>query len=486
MPKISIATKPSADSTLVIGVSSAGDELNFTSERGSALGKQAKILGISGEPDTFTKILDPSSPQRVLAVTGIANPGDSSSLRNAAAVATRQLSSASVISFDFATDNPEDIEAIAEGALLGVYTYSEYKSTPAKKPTLTKIEIITRAKKVDFTRAVISAEAISLVKNLVNTPPNELYPETFVSAATTATKGLPLKITTWDEKALAKDGFGGILGVGKGSSRPPRLMKISYSPAKSKQHLALVGKGITFDSGGLSLKSGPGMIGMKYDMTGAATALAVIIAAAKLASPIKITAWLALAENMPSGTAIRPNDVLTIRGGKTVEVLNTDAEGRLVLADALSAASEEHPDLMVDIATLTGAASTALGLRYTGAMGNSASISHLMELSATTGEQFWHMPLPEELRGYLKSDVADYANIKAGNTAAGMLIGATFLQQFVGKSSKDAGAGLIPWIHLDIANTANNSGSAYGCVGVGPTGVATRTLIKLSESLPNK
>jgi leucyl aminopeptidase len=224
------------------------------------------------------------------------------------------------------------------------------------------------------------------------------------------------------------------------------------------------------------------MIGMKYDMTGAASTLAIIRAAAQLGLTVKITAWLCLAENMPSSTAIRPNDVLTIRGGKTVEVLNTDAEGRLVLADGLTAASEEHPDLIIDMATLTGAATTALGTRYTGAMGDAQIISQLMELGTAAGEQFWHMPLPEELRTYLNSDVADIANVKPGNTAAGMLVGATFLKDFIGTTSDDDDAPRIPWVHLDIANTANNSGSPYGVTGAGPTGVAVRTLLNLAES----
>jgi leucyl aminopeptidase len=210
--------------------------------------------------------------------------------------------------------------------------------------------------------------------------------------------------------------------------------------------------------------------------------LAIIRAAAELKLNVNITAWLCLAENMPSSTATRPNDVLTIHGGKTVEVLNTDAEGRLVLADGLVAASEEHPDLIIDIATLTGAATTALGTRYTGVMGDAATISHLVELGHAAGENFWHMPLPDELRAYLNSDVADIANVKPGNTAAGMLVGATFLKDFVGKTSNKPDAPQIPWVHLDIANTANNAGGAYGYTGSGPTGVAVRTLIDLAES----
>lgn len=485
MPQISTVTKASSESVLVIGAFAEKKSVGFTSTAAPAvLQHQASALGITGEADTFTRLIDPANPKRVIAIVGLGT-GEltATHLRNAAAVASRRLGNISRIAFDFDVNRPELIDAVIEGALLGIYSFTKYKKAPAKETKLTHIDVVTSLKaKRDLEASTIAAQAVSLVKDLVNTPPNDLYPASFVTEATTAIKGLPIKAQVWDEKALAKDGFGGILGVGKGSSRPPRLMKLVYSPKGAQRHLALVGKGITFDTGGLSLKSGAGMIGMKYDMTGAATALAVICAAAQLSLKVKITAWLCLAENMPSSTATRPNDVLTIRNGKTVEVLNTDAEGRLVLADGLSAASEENPDLIVDIATLTGAATTALGTRYTGVMGDAQSISHLVELGQSVGETFWHMPLPEELKGYITSDVADYANIKAGNTAAGMLIGATFLQQFVGKTSKKEDAPHIPWVHLDIANTANNAGAAYGSVGAGPTGVAVRTLIKLSES----
>jgi leucyl aminopeptidase len=214
-------------------------------------------------------------------------------------------------------------------------------------------------------------------------------------------------------------------------------------------------------------------------MTGAASALGVIRAVSHLALPIRLTAWLCLAENMPSGRATRPNDILTIRGGKTVEVLNTDAEGRLVLADGLVAASEEQPDLIIDIATLTGAATTALGTRTVGVMGNTTEISHLVEVAGTSGETFWHMPLPSELRPLLNSDVADIANVKPGNTAGGMLIAACFLRDFVGNKHPhgDEEPQPLEWIHLDIAGTANNSAGAYGFTGAGPTGVSVRALI---------
>ena len=288
-------------------------------------------------------------------------------------------------------------------------------------------------------------------------------------------------MTVLSHDDLTKGGFGGILGVGQGSTRGPRLVKVEYAPAEGAstlRHLALVGKGITFDSGGLSLKPPASMVGMKYDMTGAATVLAVAIAAARLGLPVRVTAWLCIAENLPSGSAIRPNDVLTIRGGKTVEVLNTDAEGRLVLADGLAAASEEHPDAIIDVATLTGAARVALGDRYVGTMGDEKLVGELVDVAKQVGETLWPMPLPAELRQLLNSEVADIANVKIGSTAAGMLIAGVFLQEFVGKSEDGS---RLPWAHLDIAGPANNDGAGYGYTGKGPTAVAVRPLLALAE-----
>jgi len=216
------------------------------------------------------------------------------------------------------------------------------------------------------------------------------------------------------------------------------------------------------------------MLGMKYDMTGAATVLAAVRAIATLGLPVAVTAWMCIAENMPSGSAIRPNDVLRMYDGSTVEVTNTDAEGRLVLADGLVAAEKEKPDLIIDVATLTGAASVALGTRYAGVMGDVAAVNELVESASEAGEHFWPMPLPQELKAVLKSDIADLVNAKVGNTAGGMLLGATFLREFV-KST--------PWAHIDIASCANNAGAAYGFTGPGPTGAAVRAIIRQAERL---
>jgi leucyl aminopeptidase len=272
--------------------------------------------------------------------------------------------------------------------------------------------------------------------------------------------------------------------VGKGSARPPRLVRLDYAPDGARGHVALVGKGITFDSGGLSIKPAAAMEEMKSDMAGAAAVLATVVAAARLGVPVRVSGWLALAENMPSGTAQRPSDVLTIRGGRTVEVLNTDAEGRLVMADAIVAACETGPDLVVDVATLTGAQVVALGRRVSAVMANDDALrERLVRLAGEAGELLWPMPLPPELRASLDSPVADIANI--GERFGGMLVAGIFLSEFVG-TRPGTGAGdekTIPWAHLDIAGPAFNGKDAHGYTPKGGTGVMVRTLVRLLEDV---
>jgi leucyl aminopeptidase len=309
------------------------------------------------------------------------------------------------------------------------------------------------------------------VRDLVNAAPNELYPAAFAELARAAVKGTGAKVTVLDEKALAAGGYGGLLGVGQGSARGPRLVKVAWTPSRPAAKVALVGKGITFDSGGISIKPAAGMEAMKSDMAGAAAVLQTVVAAARLELPVAVTGWLCLAENMPSGTAMRPSDVITIRGGKTVEVLNTDAEGRLVMADGLVAAVEENPDVVLDIATLTGAQVVALGNRVSAVMGTDDVRAEVLAAAEAAGEQFWPMPLPEELLSGLKSKVADLANI--GERAGGMLTAGVFLREFVGAT---------PWGHLDVAGPAFNEKSAHGYTPVGGTGVGVRTLLALLES----
>lgn len=476
-----IGTRPSSDGNVdLVGL----DDPAF-----AGVPETLRRLGHTGAVDETARIPAPDgiAATSVLAIgLGRAEPS-AETLRSAAGTAARALPTASRIAYALPAPSAAETRAVLEGAAMGAYRYTAYRTGEVGPATS---EIVAAASHEDAGAAAVAAgviaDAVVLVRDLVNTPPNDLYPASFVARARTAAEGLPLELEERDEQALAAGGFGGILGVGQGSSRPPRLLAVRYRPSDEAPHLALVGKGITFDSGGLSLKPAAAMVGMKYDMTGAATTLAAVIAAARLGLPTRVTAWLCLAENLPSSTAMRPNDVLTIRGGTTVEVLNTDAEGRLVMADGLAAASEERPDAIVDVATLTGAARVALGERYAGLMGDDALVEEVRAAAADSGELVWPMPLPAELRPLLKSDVADIANAKPGSTAAGMLLAGVFLREFVGRTSDEPDAPRIPWAHLDIAGPANNPGSPYGYTPKGPSGVMVRLLVRLAERLAAK
>jgi leucyl aminopeptidase len=472
---------------LVIGVSKTNDGPRLLSDDPALapLQDQLELIGVTGGVDELRRLPSSTGAARSIALVGLGSTVTPDDLRYAAGTAARQLRGIDSLVIALPTTSPDDLLAVLEGASIGAYGYTEYrvsslKSTKAPAGTIIVASTVSDSDSL-VERASTTALAVHTVRDLVNAPPSHMYPETLAQASVALAEGLPIDVEVLAEEELAAGGFGGILGVGLGSSRGPRLVKVSYSPAGAERHLALVGKGITFDSGGLSLKPPASMIGMKYDMTGAATALAVTLAAAKLGLPVRITAWLCIAENMPSGTAARPNDVLTMRGGKTVEVLNTDAEGRLVLADGIVAAGEENPDAIIDIATLTGAQVVALGNRYVGAMGDDTLIGQIVATATRVGETLWPMPLPAYLRPLLNSDVADIANIKPGNVASGMLIAGVFLQDFVGSTGEGDDAHTIPWAHLDIAGPAENAGGGYGYTPHGPTGVTVRTLLALAE-----
>jgi leucyl aminopeptidase len=315
---------------------------------------------------------------------------------------------------------------------------------------------------------------VALVRDLVNTPPNALPPAALAEAGKAAVAGLPVKVRIWDEAALRREGCGGILAVGQGSTNPPRLLRLEYAPAGASRHLALVGKGITFDTGGISIKPAASMDEMKADMAGAAAVIGAVKAIAELGIPIRVTGWVPTAENMPSGTAQRPGDVITMYGGKTVEVLNTDAEGRLILADALGLAAEEQPDLVIDVATLTGAQRIALGARTAGVMANDDDARTAVCAAAErAGEQMWPMPLPDDLRPALDSATADIANI--GDRLGGMLSAGVFLREFVPADQ--------PWVHIDIAGPAFNEKGAYGYTPKGGTGAAVRTFVQVAAEM---
>ncbi|MBC3762363.1 leucyl aminopeptidase [Quadrisphaera oryzae] len=447
-------------------------------------------LGVSGKADEVVRLPAGESVRAgvvVLTGTGPLPGGEvtAEQLRRAAGAATRSLAGVGSAALALPADDVESAAAVAEGALLGAYAYRAQRARTAEgsKAPVASLELLTPLARdkglgARLRRAAVLADAVYSVRDLVNAPPNELYPETFAAFARDAVKGTGAGITVLDEESLAAGGYGGILGVGQGSERPPRLVRVEHAPRRPTAHLALVGKGITFDSGGLSLKPPTGMVTMKCDMAGAAAVLAAVVAAARLDLPVRVTGWLALAENMPSGTAQRPSDVLTTYGGRTVEVLNTDAEGRLVMADALVAAGEEQPDALVDVATLTGAQVVALGSRVSAVMGDDALRASVLAAAERAGEQFWPMPLPEELRASLDSPVADIANI--GDRNGGMLVAGLFLREFV---PDGADGERIPWAHLDIAGPAFNEHGPHGYTGKGGTGHAVRTLVALAEDL---
>lgn len=486
-PRLTVASTPAAETTapvvLLAAIADREGPSLVASPGFEHVEAQLLAVGFTGRADELVR-LPGTAPGGSIAVIGLAAARTPDDLRYAVGSAVRQLAGVTTVAVGLPLGGADELAAVLEGAALGAYSYDGPRSTPRTRP-VAEITVHANVDGADtdaaLARALAVAEAVGLVKDLVNAPPSELYPETLAAAALDATDGLPVEVTVWDEARLAADGFGGILGVGQGSARPPRLVKLSYAPVGATGHLALVGKGITFDTGGISLKPPVPMVGMKYDMTGAATVLAVVVAAAKLAAPVRLTAWMCIAENMPSGSAMRPNDVLRIRGGRTVEVLNTDAEGRLVLADGLAAASEEHPDAIVDVATLTGAAMVALGTRYAAVMGDDAFVGRVRDAASDSGELLWPMPLPGELRATLNSDVADIANANPGVTAGGMLLAGVFLQEFVGRVGDADDAPRIPWAHLDIAGPAKGPGSPFGFTGKGATGVSVRALLRLAE-----
>lgn len=461
-------------------------------------GKLASVLetlGASGAEGEVTKLPAPSgfkAPVVVAVGLGTVPEKDETygtdALRRAAGTAARALTGSKKAGFALPTEDADDAGAIAEGALLGAYSFDAYKENGSakgkngkaakdSKGPLAEIALLggksrDKAYKAAVERATAVSEELNRCRDLINTPPNDLNPEAFAAVVTAAGKEHGIKVQVLDEKALTKGGFGGILGVGVGSEAPPRLVKLSYTSSKAKKHLAFVGKGITYDSGGISLKPAGHNETMKCDMSGAAAVFAAVVAAARLGLEVNVTGWLALAENMPSGSATRPGDVLRMYSGKTVEVLNTDAEGRLVLADAIAKASEDRPDAIVDVATLTGAMMMALGNRTFGIMANDDAFrAAIHDVSLEAGEDSWPMPLPEHLKKGMDSPTADIANM--GERMGGGLVAGLFLQEFVGEG--------ITWAHLDIAGPAYNEGGAFGYTPKGGTGSAVRTLVRLAE-----
>ena len=493
LPSLTLATScPTDADVLVIGLADstgsavlvgAPDQLDkrVNKQFGTSLLDLARSLGADTKPGT-TVLLPGPAGQRVVVVGLGEIDVTPEQVRRAAGTAVRkagELAGDQGVKVAVCLDvvEPEVIRGAAEGALLGSYRFVKVSGEqPSAK--VASITVVSSSAKPEAKRAIdaarIVATAVCLARDWVNTPANALYPETFADAARGAVKGTRIEVEVLDEKVLERGGYGGLMAVGGGSDRGPRLVRFDYAPRGARGHLALVGKGITFDTGGLNLKTADGMYTMKSDMAGAAAVLAATRAIAELGLKVRVTTYAAMAENMPSGTAYRPSDVLTMFGGTTVENVNSDAEGRLVMADALVRAGQDRPDLIVDVATLTGACMVALGERVAGLMTNAdEAADRVLDAAESAGEAFWQLPIPEGTRSKLDSKVADLRS--GGNRYGGALTAAAFLQTFVPDD--------MLWAHLDIAGPAFNDEGPYDYVPTGGTGMAVRTLVALAQSL---
>jgi leucyl aminopeptidase len=491
LPSLAIAkAMPRNVDVLVVGLSDAGlrdvPEIvakAFTKRFGLSVGEMATSLGAKSNADSKRTLPAAGDGPRIVVVGIGSHQPSAEDLRRAAGVGIRHAASLAdggnlTVAVSLGTVDSDQLAAVAEGALLGSYQYEPISAAPDTDSKIAAITVVHANPVKDAaiaSAAEIVVQAVLTVREWVNLPANLLYPESFAEQARTLVRDSKIAVDVLDETALSRGGYGGLMAVGGGSSRPPRLVRLSYSPRGANFHLALVGKGITFDTGGLNLKPSEGMYTMKCDMAGAAVVLATVHAIAQLGLKIKVTAYGALAENMPSGSAYRPSDVLTIYGGKTVENGNSDAEGRLVMADALARANEDRADMVVDVATLTGACVVALGERTAGLMASDSETADLLlDAAQAAGEDFWQLPIPSEIRSKLDSKVADLRST-AGDRWAGALVAAAFLREFVADG--------MPWAHLDIAGPAFFDGKPYGYVAPGGTGIGVRTLIALARGL---
>jgi len=436
------------------GVTLAEGAEDVADAYGRALRPLLSTLGFTGKAGEVARVPSAgklSSP--LLVLVGMGSPTDDRAatllaVRRAAGVAARSTSNADSVALALPAGDAALVRNVTEGYLLGAYTFARYLSKAPDPPAGSVSILSPAARRTDattaFEEAQVVASAVGAVRDWVNTPANDLTPPLLADEIVAAAKGTPVKVKVLDEKRLAELGCGGLLGVGGGSSAPPRLVELRYAPSDPVEHLALVGKGITFDSGGLTIKSGNGMETMKCDMAGAATVTEATLAIARLGLPVQVTAYACLAENMVSGSSMRPGDVLTIYCGTTVEMLNADAEGRLVLADGIARAVEQKPDAIIDFATLTGACQVALGDHATGLMSNNQSLAdRVLAAGEKSGDRCWQLPLWKVYGEQIKTAMADVRN--TGGRRAGAITAGLFLKEFVGE---------IPWVHLDIAGTA--------------------------------
>ena len=452
----------------------------------------ADLAGLAGPAGRFTGKLDDvlvvpgygalAAPAALLVGVGPDAERTAETLRRAAAVAVAAAGRAATMAVALhraglpAADGAAltALAAVAEGTALAAHRFQRHKSAP--DPDLAEAILLVdgdrslAAAEPVLRRAEVAARATLAARDLVNEPASRINPATLAAEAVRLARAAGLEHQVLAGPALRRGRFGAVLAVGGGSATGPRLVELRYRPRGARRHVALVGKGVTFDSGGLDLKRGAGMDGMKDDMAGAAAVLAAVTAAAELALPTAVTAILPLVENMPGASAMRPGDVITARNGVTVEVTNTDAEGRLILADGLALATEAGPDAILDLATLTGSVVYGLGLGCTGVFGNTPALTaEVLAAAGRAGELACELPLIEDYRRFLDSEVADLLN--ATNEPGDSVQAALFLREFV------AGT---PWVHLDIAGPATAKEARY-YQPKGASGWGVRTLLAFLE-----
>ena len=406
-----------------------------------------------------------------LLIIGVGDELSFDSLRAASGNAIRLVNTSRATSLLAQVGIEGAVRAVVEGSLLGGYTYHTYK-TDDDESGVESVELV-GADDEEIAATVIAAEATNLARDWVNTPARDKSPETLAGLIETAATAAGMTTEVWDLERIRDESLGGVLGVAAGSDRDPRVVILTYEPENAEEHLALVGKGITFDSGGLSIKTASSMMEMKDDMSGAAIAAAAAIGMARLGLRLQVTCITPLTDNAIGGDATRPGDVLRPLEGPTIEVLNTDAEGRLILADGLSLAKRFDPDITVDVATLTGAARVALGDRIAAVFGSdSEASSRVLAAASRAGEDFWEMPLYRDYRKSIDSDIADIKNVSASRYG-GAIVAALFLAEYAGDG---------PWAHLDVAGPAR-SRETSGDQVKGASGVGVRTLIELARDM---
>ncbi len=461
---------------------------DVASEYGRKFKPMLSSMGFRGEPGEVLRVPTAGTLKAgQLLVVGLGSRDDLTleQVRRAAGAAARHLGNTASVALALPAHDAAHVRAVADGFLSGTYSFRRYK-TGTDDPGLADVAILSDvARQRDVAAALEAAQHVGdlvhRARDWVNTPPNDLTPELFAERVLALGKerggrGRPrVDIEVLGPEELAEHGCGGILGVGSGSANPPRLVKLTWAPADARARIAFVGKGVTYDSGGLTIKSGSSMATMKFDMGGAAAVIAATFAVAALELPVAVTTYAPMAENMVSGSAMRPGDVLTMANGKTVEVTNTDAEGRLLLADALSLAVAEEPDAVLDVATLTGPCVVALGDKVAGLFGDDETTTAVTAAAGTSGELLWRLPIPEETREAVRheskiADVLQHNWVRWGSA----LFAAAFLEEFVGET---------PWAHLDIAGPAWNPGGPWGHVPSGATGYGIATLVEYVAAL---